>query len=92
MQVTLSQCEQALDTLKLVERHLSKTHVDEGLMINVSNAIDVFAALITDAADSGTLYDEENSDSPQICADCAGSGEGKFDGSVCEYCNGRGEW
>lgn len=93
MQVTLSQCETALENLKHIEYIIKKGNplaADE--YSDLTNAIDIFAALITDAADSGALYDEEDGDTPQICADCAGSGEGKFDGSVCDYCNGRGEW
>ena len=28
---------------------------------------------------------------PGICPACSGSGEGRYDGTKCHYCNGRGE-
>jgi hypothetical protein len=28
---------------------------------------------------------------PETCPACSGSGEGRYDGTKCQYCNGRGE-
>ena len=28
---------------------------------------------------------------PGICRDCGGSGEGRYEGSNCSVCNGKGE-
>ena len=30
-------------------------------------------------------------DEPALCNDCAGSGEGRFDGTTCRACKGMGE-
>ena len=30
-------------------------------------------------------------DEPALCNDCAGSGEGHFDGTTCRACKGLGE-
>ena len=34
--------------------------------------------------------DEDFSDDDIICNQCAGSGEGQFDGSICHACHGSG--
>jgi hypothetical protein len=43
--------------------------------------------------DSEDSFDEtpDPNPEPEICQACFGSGEGRYDGTRCQYCNGRGE-
>ena len=43
--------------------------------------------------DSPDSFDDspEPNNEPEICSACSGSGEGRYDGTKCQYCNGRGE-
>jgi DnaJ-class molecular chaperone len=48
-----------------------------------------------DAADAAALCDDckpdhDDEESDNYCHDCAGSGQGQYDGTVCWRCNGRG--
>jgi hypothetical protein len=44
-----------------------------------------------DSADSFDM-DPDPPDYPaEICSACSGSGEGRYDGTRCQYCNGKGE-
>ena len=50
---------------------------------------------MTQDDDSPDSFDDMDPDPPdyppEICPACSGSGEGRYDGARCQYCNGRGE-
>lgn len=50
---------------------------------------------MTQSDDSPDSFDDMDPDPPdyppEICSACSGSGEGRYDGTRCHYCNGRGE-
>jgi DnaJ-class molecular chaperone len=43
--------------------------------------------------DSEDSFDEtfDPNPEPETCSACSGSGEGRYDGTRCQYCNGKGE-
>lgn len=44
-----------------------------------------------DSADSFNDDAPDPDREPEQCSACSGSGEGRYDGTRCQYCNGRGE-
>lgn len=48
---------------------------------------------MTQDDDSPDSFDDtlEPDPEPETCSACSGSGEGRYDGTRCQYCNGKGE-
>ena len=44
-----------------------------------------------DSADSFNDDAPDPDHEPEQCPACSGSGEGRYDGTKCHHCNGRGE-
>jgi DnaJ-class molecular chaperone len=51
------------------------------------------AAMTPQFDDSEDSFDEtfDPNPDPETCPTCSGSGEGRYDGTRCQYCNGNGE-
>lgn len=77
-----------------------------GITIDGQQAVDILSAL-ADAFDGGTYSEYGSIDlgdiadqmceeitafeTPEMCGNCNGSGEGQYDGARCSSCNGKGE-
>lgn len=50
-----------------------------------------YGSVCFDDVASQVRDDIEAFETPEMCGNCSGTGEGQYDGSRCTSCNGRGE-
>lgn len=45
---------------------------------------------ICDACRDYLKAQDEHNDEPLLCSACNGSGEGMYEGTICQFCHGKG--